>query len=255
LPFADIHNAKIRYRESGRGVTGRPPALFIHGAGGSSTVWITTLHRVARVTRGVAFDLPGHGRSTGTAGSFDALLEAVGLTAATLCLGPSVLVGHSMGGLLAMAAAIAWPDKVAGLALVTTAPSFRVSRRLFAAIDEWHGWNDWLAETGHSPATPRELRRRSASLAGGADRDRTRADFEICQTRDVAAELDRIRCPTLVISGEDDWLVPKKWGDLLEERIPGARRVLLPRCGHVPMHEQPDLFGAALNDFLGAIST
>ena len=251
MPFVDIHTSRIRCRESGRGRPG-PPALFIHGAGGASTVWITTLHRTARVAHGVAIDLPGHGRSTGSPASFDELLAAVGATAATLCLGPSVLVGHSLGGLVAMAAALAWPDKVAGLALVTTSPRFKVSPRLLAAIVDWASWPEWLAETGHSPSTPRELRRRSTSLASGADQAQTRADFLACTMRDVTPELGNIRCPTLVVSGEDDWLAPKKWADLLEERIPGARRAHLARCGHFPMHEQPDALAAALGDFLTA---
>lgn len=254
MPFADIHTARLRYRESGRG-RGGPPALFIHGAGGASTIWITTLHRTARAAHGVALDLPAHGRSTGRADSFDELLHAVGAAAAALGLERAVLVGHSLGGLVAMAAALAWPERVAGLVLVATAPRFKVSRRLFEAIDRWSDWPAFLAETGFSPESPPELRRRGASLAGGADRAQTRRDFEICQTRDVTGELGALRCPTLVISGADDWLVPPKWPDLLEQRIPGARRLHLPRCGHFPMFERGDDTASAICDFLSATPT
>lgn len=259
MPFADIaygHTAKVRYRESGRETRNQgPPALFLHGAGGASTIWITTLHRTARAARGVALDLPGHGRSTGAIHSFDEILNAVGATAATLCLGRAVLVGHSLGGLVALAAALAWPHRVAGLVLVSTAPRLKVSRRIFEAIDQWTGWPDFLAETGFSPETPRELRRRGALLAGGADREQTRRDFEVCQTRDVTDELGALRCPTLVISGDDDWLTPPKWAELLAERIPGAQRMRLPRCGHFPMFEAPDETAGAIVDFLAKTST
>src|SRR4051812_24120220 len=90
--------ARLRYREAGAARSGSttPPMLFVHGAGASSAVWLGTLHRLARSRRCVALDLPGHGRSEGHVASIAAMRDAVGLTAATLCLGRSVLVGHSM---------------------------------------------------------------------------------------------------------------------------------------------------------------
>ena len=251
MPFADIHTAKIRYRETGASRLGAP-VLFIHGAGGSSAIWLPSLHRIARERRAVAIDLPGHGRSTGTAATFDDLVGAVGATAATLCLGRSILVGHSLGGLIAVAAALAFPDKVAGLVLVTSAPRFSVSPRLFDVLENHFGrWPEYLAEMGFSPATSPDLRRRGASLAASqADQKQTLMDFQICTTRDATASLAEVRAPTLIITGADDLLCPPKWGDVLEAGIPGARRVVLPRCGHFPMIERPDDYGNLLHEFV-----
>ena len=246
MPFVSVHGAKVRFREAGRGRPGTP-ILLIHGAGSSSAVWLTTLHRLGRHRHTVAFDLPGHGQSPGAPRAFAELRDAVGLTAAALCLGPSILVGHSLGGLLALTAALEWPDKVVGLGLVTTAPRFTVSRRLFAVLDDdFAHWPDFLRETAHSPDTPVDVRRRSASVASAADQAQTRADFVICTEVDATPRLGEVRAPTLVVSGADDLMAVPKWSDLLSERIPGARRVHLPRCGHFPMHEQPDALAAAL---------
>jgi pimeloyl-ACP methyl ester carboxylesterase len=243
LPF--LHG--IRYRESGAGA---PPVLFVHGAGGSSAIWLTTLHRVGRVRRSVAFDLPGHGRSAGSVESVDDWVQAIGQTAAGLCLGPSVLVGHSLGGLAVLAAALAWPDKVAGLVLVTTAARLGVSSPLLDRIaTAWPEWPTTIQEMGHSPDTPLATRRRSTAIAMGASQAQTLADFRGAPGLDLRARLGAVTAPTLVIAGRHDLMVPPKWSAALAEGIPGARLVTL-ASGHFPMHEDPDAFTRALCEFL-----
>jgi pimeloyl-ACP methyl ester carboxylesterase len=237
----------IRYRESGAGA---PPVLFVHGAGGSSAVWLTTLHRTGRVRRSVAFDMPGHGRSSGTVQTVDDWVQAIGQTAAGLCLGPSVLVGHSLGGVAALGAALSWPDKVAGLVLVTTAARLGVSARLLESIENaWPAWPAAIQEMGHSPDTPLATRRRSAAIATCASQAQTLADFRAAPGLDLRARLGEVACPTLVISGRHDLMVPPKWSQALAEGIPGARHIEL-HSGHFPMHEQPDAFTRALLELI-----
>ena len=112
MPFA--HG--VHYLEAGE-ARGGAPIVLIHGAG----MWRRSERGCStpRAQAGtIAIDLPGHGRSEGGAESVAELRDAVGALAATLCLGRSILVGHSLGGLVALDAALAWPDKIAALALV-----------------------------------------------------------------------------------------------------------------------------------------
>lgn len=210
------------------------------------------MHRLAPLRRVVALDLPGHGRSSGQTQTIDDWVQAIGGTAAALCLGRSVLVGHSLGGLAAIATALAFPDKVAGLVLVTTAARLAVSSRLLDRIaNDWVHFPDTIREMAHSPDTPPDVRRRSTALALGAAQEQTLADFAMVAHVDLRSRLADVTCPTLVIAGRDDLMVPVKWSAALAEEIPGARLEILP-SGHFPMHEQPDGFANALRTFLTA---
>src|SRR5438552_6501805 len=113
MPFAH----RVHYADRGERRGGVVPALLVHGAGASSAIWMMALARVARATSALAIDLPGHGPSpvAGAPLTIAGYRDAVGGLAAAACLGPSVLVGHSMGALVAIEAALAWPDKVRGL--------------------------------------------------------------------------------------------------------------------------------------------
>src|SRR5439155_7623798 len=98
-----------------------------------------------------AIDLPGHGPSESGDVPLDmgAYRDAVGLLGATLCLGASVLVGHSMGALVAVEAALAWPDKVRALVLVAAAPRLPVDPQLLALLETHpEAARVWLADHG-----------------------------------------------------------------------------------------------------------
>jgi pimeloyl-ACP methyl ester carboxylesterase len=213
------------------------------------------LHRLARVRHGVAVDLPGHGRSDGAPRSIAEMRDAVGVAAGTLCLGRSILVGHSMGGLVALAAALEWPDKVAGLVLVATAARIGVGAPFMNVLrDEWPRWPGFLAAGAYSPETAADVRRRGASIACAASQAQTVADFEALAREDFRPRLGELKLPVLVVSGAHDVMALPKWGAAAAAAIPGARYVELPRCGHMPMHEAPDALAELLRGFAAATS-
>jgi pimeloyl-ACP methyl ester carboxylesterase len=246
LPLISLHGSRLRYRESGAGRPGAP-FLFIHGAGASSAVWLNVMHRLARQRRSIALDLPGHGRSEGRVDTLEAMRDAVGLAAGTLCLGRSILVGHSMGGVVALSAALEWPDKVFALVLVASSARILPSPPFLHMLEhEWARWPLFLAEGGYSPETPREIRRRSASIACAADQAQTRADYGVLAASDLRGRLAELRVPTLVVAGAHDVMVPGKHAAATAAAIPGARLLTLPRVGHFPMHEDASALAEAL---------
>src|SRR5438128_5121098 len=120
--------------------------------------------RLARASRAVAIDLPGHGPSPAKEDNPHPTIadycRATGELAALTGLGRSVLVGHSMGALVAIEAALAWPDKVRGLVLAAAAPRLPISDELMRLIDEDHGRVPaWMAERGLSPRAKPAVRR------------------------------------------------------------------------------------------------
>ena len=158
MPYLPLPHGRVHFAERGERREGRASVLLIHGAGAGSAIWSMTLARVARAAHAVAIDLPGHGPSDRGDLPLDLgrYRDAVGLLGAALCLAPSVLVGHSMGALVAIEAALAWPDKVRALVLVAAAPRLPVDPQLLALLqDDPEAARVWLADHGLSPGPSR----------------------------------------------------------------------------------------------------
>ena len=244
MPYVPLPHGRVHYAERGERRPEQPPVLFIHGAGAGSGIWSMTLARVARLAHAVAIDLPGHGPSDVGDAPLDLgrYRDATGLLAATLCLGPSVLVGHSMGALVALEAALAWPDKVRALVLVAAAPRLPVDAELLALLrSDPDAARVWLAEHGLSPRAKPAVRRGLLSAGPAAPTDVTRTDFEIVRSTDLTARLGTVRCPITWLDGADDQIVPPaSRGDR-----PGEI-VVVPDAGHLLPIEAPAAIAAVL---------
>src|SRR6185503_2344194 len=165
MPYVALaHAGRVHYAERGERRPGRPSAVLIHGAGASAAIWMMVL---ARVARAIAIDLPGHGPSAAGGAALDGAQgltlaryrDAVGELAGTLCLGPSWLVGHSLGALVAIEAALAWPDKVRGLVLCAAAPRLPVDPELERLLrDAPTAVPAWLAAHALSPRAKPAIR-------------------------------------------------------------------------------------------------
>jgi pimeloyl-ACP methyl ester carboxylesterase len=247
MPFVrTAHGARLHYAERGEraGPKGRdesaPPVLLIHGAGASSAIWMMAMARIARLARVVAIDLPGHGPSPlpeggAAAASISAYRDASGALAGALGLGPSVLVGHSMGALVAIEAALAWPDKVRGLVLCAAAPRLPVSDELLALLrDEPARAPEWIAAHGLSPRARPAVRRGFVAAGLVTPPEVTLADFEAVRAADLTDRVRSLTCPTLWLDGADDAIV----GPVQPDARPGeAHR--LDGVGHLVPIEAP----------------
>jgi pimeloyl-ACP methyl ester carboxylesterase len=237
MPYVPLASGRVHYAERGERAAGRPSALFIHGAGAAASLWSMVLPRVARHAHSVAVDLPGHGPSEVGSGplTLERYRDAVGGLAGTLCLGPSVLVGHSLGALVAISAALAWPDKVHALVLCAAAPKIGIDHEIFRLLrQDPYSFVPWLADHALSPLAKPTLRKAFLAVAAPTPTEIAAADFEIVLATDLRARMAEVACPITWLDGADDAIVPAA----AREGRPGEV-VTVPAAGHLLPIEAP----------------
>lgn len=221
------------------------------------------VQKLAPARRVIAPDLPGHGQSDPWhEQSIDLYRDAVGTTCAHLKVPKIIVVGHSLGGAVALRCALAWPDRVAALVLVSSSATLDVPDELWQSLlrelpegDETpvETMPPSLTELAFSPATHRDVRDRWQKVVMQASRQTVLADFALCRGLDLRPQLAKLRMPTLILGGSDDLLVsPKQLADT-QQGIAGSERMLLPDAGHFPMLEQPGPFLAKLREFIATV--
>lgn len=243
---------------------GETAVVMLHGVGGGHAAWEPQLDALAAGGfRAVAWDAPGYGASAtidpydmaGLAGALARLLDH--LAAARV-----VLVGHSMGGMIAQEALARDPRRIDGVVLSATTAAFG------RPDGEWQ--REFLAER----LGPLDAGRTMAELAPGlvagfvgpdADPAGVRRAIEVMaavppQTYRAAlraiagfdrrADLGAVRVPALLIAGERDPIVPPAVMARMAERMPDATAVVLAGCGHLANLERPAAFNAALAAWL-----
>lgn len=254
-----------------------PPVVLVHGHDGSWQSWIETLPHLAQRHRAVALDLPGFGSSPLPAGeiSISRYVATLDALCETLELGEAAFVGSSMGGLLCAELAASHPQRVRRLVLVAAAglsrrymhfPMWLLANRL-APLGALNRASRAMGARARSLARRRRLRRAGLGasvrhpdriapelaallIAAGGGPAGPAASAAILRHR-LGERLAGVRCPTLIIWGEDDALLDVAAADEFERLIPAARKVILPDTGHLPMVEQPERFTALLDEFLG----
>jgi pimeloyl-ACP methyl ester carboxylesterase len=256
--------------------TDAQPLVFVHGLSGSWPNWLEQLPVFAREHRVIALDLPGFGHSpmpsqklsiAGYARLLDGLLGQLGVDAA-------VVVGNSMGGFIASELAIAFPQRVERLVLVSAAgisthqhrgsvyamPALRRLERIMLASAAWTASkSDTVARRARLrevtlSAVVRHPRRLPAALAAeqlrGAGTPGFLQGFEAVLDYEIRERLGKIACPTLIVWGDRDLLISVHDADVFAELIPDSRKVVFADTGHVAMLERPSEFNALLEQFL-----
>jgi pimeloyl-ACP methyl ester carboxylesterase len=229
---------------------GAPPVVFIHGAGGTHQHWLYQVRDMPRAPS-YAPDLPGHGQSSGPsrdtiqayADWLVAFLDAAGLDQA-------VLAGHSMGGPISLTVAKQHPDRVAGLALVSTGARLRVAPALLEAIrHDFQAAIGLMGEWAYGPEAPAEMVRQGQRQMAATDPEVLYGDFVACDGFDMMDGLGAIAAPTLVLCGTQDRMSPAKYSTYLRDHIRGATLRLVEGAGHMLMIEKPEVVVEALASF------
>jgi pimeloyl-ACP methyl ester carboxylesterase len=268
----NLHGRNVSYAEAGKG----PVLLLIHGMGGTFRNWEEVIEPLARTHTVIAPDLPGHGASGPGGGDYSVGGLAAGLRDLMLALGHDrlTLVGHSLGGGIAMQFAYQFPEMVERLVLVSSgglgpevSPVLRAAALpgadLFIAATAGLGQRIGapvgraLAAIGLRPtADVAEVARGYASLSDPARRaaflGTVRAVIGTGGQRVDAS--DRLylaeAMPVMILWGARDPIIPAHHGEDAHEHVPGSRLVVFDGVGHLPQVEAPLRFVLALEKFL-----
>jgi pimeloyl-ACP methyl ester carboxylesterase len=273
--YLDLDGMEIAYVDSGGD---KPPLIFIHGLSSYMGFWEYQLDAFTETHRVLALDLPGYGSSSRPdapmtppwyAETVVGWLDALGIEKTSV-------VGHSMGGQIAMTLTLEHPERVDKLVLAAPAGIERFKPGAARWMKDW--WHEGRAlQSGevevrtafqtavfnkHDEGVERLIEERvrlgkheafkgtsvavSRSIAGMVDHP-------------VADRLGEISVPTLLVFGTDDRMIPnpiftggrtKRIAEEGRDAIPGARLVLIPRAGHTVHHDAPDDFNRAVSSFL-----
>jgi pimeloyl-ACP methyl ester carboxylesterase len=270
LHQAEIAGRRVNYVDIGEGEG--TPVVFVHGLGGQWQNWLENIPRLAQDRRVVALDLPGFGLSEMPADKItipsygkcvDGLMKRLELELA-------VVVGNSMGGFIASEVAIQFPPQVERLMLVSSAgiSSANVARAPILTVGRIA-----TALTAYTAARHRAMARRPVSrhaalalvarhpsklkadlawegLMKGAGKPGFDDALRACLEYDFRDRLPEIACPTLIVWGENDSVIPSRDADEFERLIPNARKLMMEDTGHVPQVERPEAFNRVLLEFL-----
>lgn len=238
-----------------------PVLLLVHGLGGSSRVWADVMPLLARSARPCAIDLRGCGRTTrGTAPwSLARAADDVEGVAAALGFDDYVLVGHSLGGVVAQEVIVRRPLSLAGAALIAT--SSRLNEK---ATANWRRLADLVEEKGLSDSPAAQARgfaeefvaahpeviAEQARQAAEADPKVYAEQARAASAYDYTAGLADVRCPVLVLQGLADRLTPPGGSVLLHRALPDTARLeMIEGAGHNLPLEMPAKVAGLLLSF------
>lgn len=252
LKGADIHVTEPEMRGTEKG----PSLLFIHGAGGDASIWDAQARYFLGRYPVFRVELPGHGASSpGGEEEITTYAQWVRLVIKELFSArPLALVGHSMGGAIALELAVDPPETMKGAVLVGTGAKLSVMPEIFEMLDKNPaGFYETIDVAAFHVDAPPEIRTPLIHAMKRCPPAVIFQDFTACDRFDLRDRLREIRLPTLVICGERDKLTPVKYSKYLNENIAGSRLEIIPGAGHMVMAEQAEAVNRAVETYLASI--
>ena len=261
--FVTVGGQRLRYVRRGSG----PPVVLVHGFASSIYTWNEVIPRLAAGHDVIAVDLPGFGGSDVPA-HFDGaawssllvgLLDALGVPRASLA-------GNSLGGALSAVTAARWPDRVDRLVLIDAAGyNLALERRpwllqvmgkapagLLDALPQRPLLRQGLRQVffDDGKVTGERVEEYLAPMARPGARAASRRILTSGETFGLPGLVKQVKAPTLVLWGDHDTWIPLADADLFTRDIPGARKVVIERCGHVPQEEKPEEVSRLILQFI-----
>lgn len=249
-----IENGIYYFHQQQEG-TPYPALVLIHGAGGNHLSWPPELRRLSGQTV-YAVDLPGHGKSAGQgeqglAAYADRLLEWMD----AVRVFRAFLVGHSMGGGIALELALAHPHRIAGLVLVSSGARLPVPEELVSYSANQTTFAAALAllrTLSFSASYPARLAELVMQRLGEVRPSVLHNDLLACSEFDATERLPQIHQPALVVCGAEDRLAPLRQSQFLASKLARAELKVVQGAGHMAPLEKPaevaDLVSAFLSE-------
>lgn len=256
---ATINGLQLSYTDEGHG----RPLLFVHGFPLCRGAWQKQWDALRTSFRVIAPDLRDFGESEGKAGTATMADFATDLHSLLqqLKTGSVILIGHSMGGYVALAFAREFPAMLRGLVLVSTksgadTPEAAAGRRATAEKVQAEGVKvvvdamaaKMLAASNQDATMAAQVR---GLMAPSKQEGLIAALLGMAERPDSTAMLAGISVPTLVVTGADDRIIPSAESEKLAAAIPGAQLSVIAGAGHLVAFEQPDAFNRTLTEWLG----
>lgn len=260
-PFWQASHGRIAYEEAGQG----RPVLCLHGMNGSTQSWSEQLSGLSGEFRVVSWDAPGFGESDPCGASLDAYGKAVAELMDGLDLRDAIVVGHSMGGLVATKLAADRNPRVAGIVLSSThlgyarPPGEPLMERYAGRMNHLmrHGGGPEYGMTSARKMVPADASERAiaalAAVAAGARFEGMRDAGRALQEADNGKIAPRVSVPVALFIGGRDPVVKADQLQGLKDAFPEALQTVFPLAGHASYVEFPELYNDALRKFAATL--
>jgi pimeloyl-ACP methyl ester carboxylesterase len=226
--------------------------IFIHGSGWNTHMWYGQRDYLAKSMEVILIDLPGHGESSGDGcQSVEEYRDAIYSMIKRLDIGQPYIVGHSLGGAIALSLSLAYPDTFKGTVLIGTGAKLKVLPRILEGIikEKEKTLRD-TAKLAFSEKADTALKNQAFDETMRCAAEVIFGDFYACKSFDVMASVSSLSLPTLIVCGIDDALTPSKYSFYLNKAIRGSKLVLVEGAGHMVMMEKPMEVNNAIERFV-----
>ncbi len=230
------------------------PLVFIHGSGDSARIWRLQVDHFGP-QHAFGLDLPGHGQRPDTLPAEVTIQDyahaAYDSIRREMHLHKPIIVGHSLGGAVALTMALDYESELGGIILIGTGARLRVLPSLLANAKQTPEYaRQQLVELAMDsttlPSTTQEVVQEQVTLGPTI----LHRDLAACDTFDILKRLYEIHLPTLIICGEDDHLTPVKYSEYLHKNIQSSTLRIIPHAGHYVLREQPEAVNQAIEEWL-----
>ncbi len=254
----------VSYRQAGSG----PDVVLLHGLAGNSGTWEQQFKKFADRFRMTAWDAPGYGHSDPVTPAVDAYADTLGAFTQAIGIERFILIGHSMGGVVAGNFAGRYRDRLSGLVLSCTHLGRRqragapLGEKYLARLAQYEAmtpldYGRARAKNMTAPDCDPKILEEFARIAAETRKEGLEAAARVVSEADNRSHFSHLDMPVLVLAGDLDRTVSRESTEELVAAIPGqlSSFVLhyLPGVGHAPYMEDPNLYNALLGDFLSSL--